>query len=328
MPTLTIGKWNGLKRTSNEAGTFSIVAFDQRDSYRQMLASKTTYREAVKIKQAVVEALSPYASAFLLDPEYGLEPALYLHRTSGLILAVEKSGYSGDATYRRTELYAHWNVAKIKLAGAQAVKLLVYYHPKAGALANEIESLSADIAEQCRNHDLCYFLEPLIYSLDPRLPKASPEFARQRPELICETATRLAATGPDVLKLEFPVDVTFDPDQSRWRDACAALSEASPVPWVLLSAGVEFELFKQQLELACAAGASGFLAGRAIWQEGVSMSPESRQTFLTKTAVPRLHQLTEIVNAHARPWTAFFSPAPLGEESAFAKYGAYSGFHK
>lgn len=321
MATLTIGKWNGLKKSGNEAGTFSIVAFDQRDSYRKMLPSETSYSEAVKIKRAVVEALSPYASAFLLDPEYGLEPALYLHRNSGLILAVEKSGYSGDATYRRTELYEHWNVAKIKLAGAQAVKLLVYYHPQAGQLTEEIEALSADIAKQCRDHDLCYFLEPLIYSLDTRLPKASPEFARQRPELLCETATRLAATGPDVLKLEFPVDVTFDPDRLRWRDACAALSEASPVPWVLLSAGVEFELFEQQLEIACAAGASGFLAGRAIWREGVSMNPESRQAFLTKTAIPRLKRLTELVNAHARPWTAFFSPAPLWQENAFAKYG-------
>lgn len=321
VPTLTIGKWNGLKKASNETGTFSIVAFDQRDSYRQMISSETSYSEAVEIKRTVVEALSPYASAFLLDPEYGLEPALYLHRNSGLILAVEKSGYSGGATHRRTELYAHWNVAKIKLAGAQAVKLLVYYHPKAGKLADEIEALSADIAEQCRNHDLCYFLEPLIYSLDPQLPKASPEFARQRPELICETATRLAATGPDVLKLEFPVDVTFVPDKSRWHDACAALSEASPVPWVLLSAGVEFELFEQQLAIACAAGASGFLAGRAIWQEGVSMNPESRQAFLTKTAVSRLKRLTEITKAYASPWTAFFSPAPLGEENAFAEYG-------
>jgi tagatose 1,6-diphosphate aldolase len=321
MPTLTIGKWNGLKKTSNEAGTFSIVAFDQRDSYRQMLPSNITYSEAVKIKRAIVEALSPYASAFLLDPEYGLEPALYSHRNSGLILALEKSGYSGGATHRRTELYEHWSVAEIKLAGAQAVKLLVYYHPEAGELADEIETLSGDIAEQCRVHDLCYFLEPLIYSLDPRLPKASPEFARQRPELICETVTRLAATGPDVLKLEFPVDVAFDPDKSHWRDACAALSATSPVPWVLLSAGVEFEVFKQQLEIACAAGASGFLAGRAIWQEGVSMSPEARQAFLTQTAVPRLKQLTEIVDAYARPWTAFFSPAPLGEEGAFTKYG-------
>lgn len=100
---LSPGKWLGLKRTSTNSAIFTILAFDQRVSYHKMLPAGTSYETAVTIKREVVEALSAHASAVLLDPEYGLLPALGMARQSGLLLALEKTGYSGDSTHRQAD---------------------------------------------------------------------------------------------------------------------------------------------------------------------------------------------------------------------------------
>lgn len=317
--TLTPGRWRGLVTTSTENHIFTIVAFDQRGSYIKMLPEGTSYDAAVQIKSEVVGSLARNASAVLLDPVYGLGPAMAMPRSSGILYSLEESGYTGDSTYRRMAFFEHWNVKKIKRVGASAIKLLVYYHPDSGTLAAEIEQLVADIIARCRHHDIPLFLEPISYSLDPNVSKSSAEFARTRPDVVRETARRLGALGPDVLKLEFPSDNDFDKDTAAWVDQCRAVSEVCPVPWVLLSAGVDFDVFAQQAEIACEAGASGFLAGRAIWKECVTMSPEGRAAFLENTAAARLKRLSEIAEASARPWTDFYEPLK-GSENWFESY--------
>lgn len=312
---LTPGRWRGLRLTSNTQHVFTIMAFDQRGTFTQMLPADTPYDTAVAIKSEVVRALSPLVSAVLLDTEYGLTAALELPKSSGLLMAVEKSGYSGDSTYRHAEMYPDWNVEKIKRMGAAAVKMLVYYHPGAGALAEEIEALVEDICKQCHEHDLPLFLEPISYSLDANVEKSSAEFAMQRPEIVRETAQRLNRLQPDVLKLEFPVDVDFDSDQNNWRAACEAVSTACDVPWVLLSAGVDYDVFEPQVRVACQSGASGFLAGRAIWKEAIPMTAVDRQGFLAAAGMgaDRLKRLTEITDQYGRPWTDFYQPVTPAE---------------
>ncbi|MDX1994048.1 MAG: tagatose 1,6-diphosphate aldolase [bacterium] len=317
--TITPGRWQGLKRTSAEGDIFTIVAFDQRGTYRRMLPEGTSYETAVEIKSEVVGALSRGASAVLLDNEYGLLPALYMSRTSGLLLAIEKSGYSGDATYRRMEFEPEWTVEKIKRMGGTAVKLLAYYHPHTGELAEEIEDVIRQVAAECHKHDLPIFLEPLAYSLDANVSSTSAEFAVNKPQIVRETAQRLSKTGVDVLKMEFPVDVAHNSNRDEWRAACEALSEVSDIPWVLLSAGVEFETFAEQTRIACEAGASGFLAGRAIWKEAVTMTPSARENFLRETALPRLEKLNEIATQFGRSWTTFYHP-PAAESGWYKSY--------
>ncbi len=306
---LTPGRWLGLKRTGNPQDVFTILAFDQRGSYRKMLPDGTSYDIAVEIKSEIVSALSQDASAVLLDEEYGLVPALRMSRNSGLLLSYEKSGYSGDATYRKIQFNPDWTIAKIKRMGGTAVKLLAYYHPESGALADEIDNVIRQVADECHQHDLPLFLEPLSYSLDANISKESAAFAATRPKVVIETAKRLSKVGADILKLEFPVDVAFDSDKARWQASCEELSSVATIPWVLLSAGVAFETFAEQTQIACRAGASGFLAGRAIWKEAVTMSPVDRRKFLLETAVPRLQQLIQIANDDAKPWTKFYQPA-------------------
>ena len=318
--TLSPGRYRGLKTTSlASADVFGIIAFDQRGSYRKMMPPDSSYAQLVQVKTEIIGALSRDASAILTDPIYGLGPAMQMSPRAGLLLALEKSGYSGDSSYRTTKLIPSWTPEKIRKAGANAVKLMVYYHPDSGALADELEALIRRVVRECHTWDLPVFLEPMSYSMDPGVAKESAVFAEGRAEVVIETARRLSRTGADILKMEFPLDIQFNQDRDQWRSACQRLSEASAVPWVLLSAGVDFEQFKPQVQVACDCGASGFLAGRAIWKEAVAMTAAKRADFLQNVARDRLRQLLVIAAADARPWSDFYG-APESSENWYEAY--------
>jgi len=224
-----------------EGDVFGIIAFDQRGSYRKMMPADAGYETLTQVKREIIGALSIDASAILTDPTYGLNAAMEMSPKAGLLLALEKSGYSGDSSYRKTELIPSWTPEKIRKTGASAVKFMVYYHPDSGALADELEELIRRVVADCHRWDLPVFLEPMSYSLDAAVSKDSAEFAAERSSVVIETARRLSRTGADVLKLEFPLDIKYDQDRRTWQRACAEVSDASAVPWVLLSAGVDFE---------------------------------------------------------------------------------------
>ena len=312
MIELTPGRFRGLKAGSLDGDVFGIVAFDQRGSYRRMMPA-AGYDELVRVKREVCGVLSGAASAVLLDPIYGLPAAMSMSGQSGLVLALEQSGYQGDSSYRRSQLLAGWGPAKVRALGGCAVKLMVYYNPQHADLAAEIECFITEVVTDCHRLDLPVFLEPMSYSLIDGVSKESAEFARERPEIVVETARQLSQTGADVLKLEFPVDIQHQTSVSDWRIACRRVSDVCAVPWVLLSAGVDFEQFKPQLRTACESGASGFLAGRAIWKEAVAMSARERAAFLRDVALSRLRQLLNIAKSEARPWTDFYQVQAFSE---------------
>ncbi len=315
--SLTIGKLRGLQQIANERGIFTMLALDHRGSLRQALnpqaPAQVPYDTMVELKLLLVRVLAPHASAVLLDPVYGAAQAIAswtLPGDTGLIVSLETSGYAGAPTARRTELIPDWSVAKCKLMGASAVKLLLYYRPDSPTAPGQ-EELVASVAESCRVHDIPFLLEPLSYSLDPTgAPKGSPAYARRHPLIVYDTATRLVPLGVDVLKAEFPVDLRYEtPDEAL--SHCRRLSEAIAAPWVLLSAAVDYDLFRRQVEIACKGGASGFLGGRAIWQEIAGLRREEWEEFAATVARERLEQLVAIANAEARPYRPE-SPVPPG----------------
>lgn len=312
---ITPGRYRGLKTASlAHADIFGIVAFDQRGSFRQMMPKGTSHEKLVQVKVEIIEALSRQASAILTDPIYGLYPAMRMSGQSGLIMALEESGYSGDSTYRNVEFLDGWTPEKIRKMGANAVKLLVYYNPQNRELAAELDELIATTVAECHAWDLPVFLEPMSYSKDASVPKDSAAFAEQRPEIVIETVRRLCKTGADVLKLEFPIDIKYNEDQALWRTSCEELSATSSVPWVLLSAGVDYDRFVPQVVTACESGASGFLAGRAIWKEGAPMPADERKRFLDGVATDRLTELINIAGQKSRPWTEFYSPMESSQD--------------
>lgn len=309
----TIGKIRRLQQCATPDGKFVMLALDHRNNLRRSLnpadPDSVTYEQMVAFKQQVVAELAPKATAVLLDPEFGAAQSIasgLMPGRVGLLVAVEATGYSDAPTARRSQVLPGWSVEKIARMGASGVKLLVYYHPEAGNAAEQ-EALVREVSDACRAHDIPFFLEPLSFSIDPAVKKVP---TAERQTVVVETARRLTPLGVDVLKAEFPLDVVAEPDEAVWAEACAELSAASVVPWVLLSAGVTFEQFERQTAIACQNGASGVLAGRAVWQEAAELTPPDRITFLRTTATERMQRLTSIISAFGRPWTGFYADLP------------------
>ncbi len=306
MPTL--GKVYRLQKCATPEGKFVMFALDHRNNLRHALnpaaPDSVTYEQLAPFKQHLTTVMSPTATGILLDPQFGTAPAIannILARSTGLLIALEKTGYVGQPTARRSQTLPDWSIDKIARLGADGVKLLVYYHPEAPNAAEQ-EQLVAQVAESCQAHDLPFFLEPLSFSLDPNLKKL-PSSAKRA--VVVETARRLTLLGVDVLKAEFPLNIADEKDETVWAEACEELSQASAAPWVLLSAGVNFAEFARQTTIACQAGASGVLVGRAVWKEAVSLPEAERDTFLRTVATDRMAQLSGIISQHARPWPDF-----------------------
>jgi tagatose 1,6-diphosphate aldolase len=193
--------------------------------------------------------------------------------------------------------------------GASAVKLLLYYNPGSPTAARQ-EDVVVQAVEECRKHDIPLLVEPMTYHISGGPKKGTPEFAALKPRMVIDTAARIVPLGIDVLKAEFPADSEFESDDSSMLGWCRELSDACGVrPWVLLSAGVAYPMFKRQVEIACAGGASGFLAGRAIWQEVPTLPASEQDAFLHAEACRRLDELTRIANSSGRPWTDVAAPS-------------------
>lgn len=323
---LTPGKVRGLAATSSAGGIFKVLALDHRDSLRVIIDSDNpdaiAAADLTAVKLDLLRELAGEATAVMLDPEYSAAQAIAsraLPGTVGFLAAVEAQGYLGDPTARQTSLLDGWGVDKAKRLGANAIKLLVLYRPDAGAVTETQDRLIARVARECARHDIPLFLEPLAYSTDPEAPTDSAEFAAQRRIIVIDTVRRLGAMGPDVLKVQFPVDTRYEVDRTAWREACQELDETSPVPWALLSAGDPYELFREQVGIACDAGASGFLAGRAIWGEYVAAPAEDRPQLMAELVRPRFVELASIADQTGRDW-AERCRFPEPDERWFAAY--------
>jgi tagatose 1,6-diphosphate aldolase len=297
-----LGTQRGLAQCAMPTGQFAVLALDHRQNLRRELRPEApetvTFEQMVEFKLAVVRALATSASGILLDPEVGGAQAIAtgaLPGSTGLIVAVEATGYEGAAVARRSRVLPGWSVGAVRRLGASAAKLLLYYHPDSPTAAAQ-EELLRSVAEACRNEDLALFVEPLSYGLDGQALAGE-----ARRAVVVETARRLTAIGGDVLKAEFPYDASVV-EEARWDEACAELDAASARPWVLLSGGVDDATFEAQVRVACTRGASGALAGRSIWADAARLSEPARSERLRSFGGERLRRLAEIVREHGRPW--------------------------
>jgi len=306
---ISIGKLRGLQQLADSRGMMTMCAIDHRGALKRALNEKNpdavSYQDMVDFKLDLCQAVAPFASAILLDPEYGVGQAIaagLLPGHKGLLVSMEKTGYTGDSTARITELLPGWSAKKVKKMGASAVKLLIYFRPDLKDVASKQLDLVARLADQCLEEDIAFLVEPVSYPIE-KTRTSSKKFAEIKPGLVIETARQITALPIDVLKAEFPADIKFEQDEGKLLGLCRELNQASRLPWVLLSAGVDFESFRKQVKIACKAGASGFLAGRALWQEGAQIrSRDERMKFFQNTAAPRLKELTEIADIYGKPW--------------------------
>ncbi|HXX43513.1 MAG TPA: tagatose 1,6-diphosphate aldolase [Candidatus Acidoferrales bacterium] len=330
---ITPGKQKGLQAVSDSRGVIAAAAMDQRGSLKSAIAkdkgvdkSAVTSQMLEEFKSAVVRVLTPYASAILLDPEYGLPAAKLRARNAGLLLAYENSGYDNTRPGRLPDLLDVWSVRRLMAAGADCIKILLYYTPFDPPHINDIKHAWIErIGGECTAADVPFFLEFVGYEEDG--DEKSIEFARKKPEIVARSMEEFSKSqyGVDVLKVEVPVnmayvagskackgDAAYTRDQAKdhFRKAAAVAKK----PFIYLSAGVSNEVFNETLELAADAGVkfSGVLCGRATWKDGIPVyakqGVKALEDWLADQGVKNIKNVNERLKA-ASPWFSFYGAA-------------------
>jgi tagatose 1,6-diphosphate aldolase len=329
------GKRKGLEAVCDSHGVIAAVAIDQRSALRTLfaralgIAPENVHAEKlIQFKEAVSRILTPHASAILLDPEYGLSASRQRAKSAGLLLAYEKTGYDKKVPGRLPSLLEYWSVPRLVEAGADCVKVLLYYSNYSSMEINETkQALVMQVGAECAAADIPFFLELVSYA--EGLEEKSIEFARVKPAVV--TAGMAEFSKPryrvDVLKVGIPVNLvhvenspagaeTLYTRQEAKRYFLEA-AEASGVPFLYLSEGVSNATFQFGLELAAEAGApfSGVLCGRATWKDGVTVLVESGmaalEAWLGREGVRNIENINRLVQ-FATPWFAFHRASAAG----------------
>ena len=319
---LTPGKLSGLKKVSTERGIIAAAAMDQRGSLKKALAKDKgdlTDRDLEEFKSLVTEVLTPHASAILLDPEWGLPASKRRSRNAGLLLAYEKTGYDKTGPGRLPDLLDHWSARRLKEAGADCVKILLYYTPFDPKEINDQKHAWVErIGDECRSNDIPFFLEFVGY--EEGADEKGFDFAKKKPEVVKGSMAEFTKDryGVDVMKVEVPVNMKFvegarcyagqkayskQEAMNHFREAARAATK----PFIYLSAGVSNAEFTESLELAGESGVkfNGVLCGRATWKDGIPIyskeGPEAFRKWLQNQGVKNINNVNEKLKA-ATPW--------------------------
>jgi tagatose 1,6-diphosphate aldolase len=328
---LTPGKLKGLKAVSNERGVIAAAAMDQRGSLQKSLAKEKggEVSDAMmeEFKSLVAEVLTPHASAILLDPEWGLPAAKRRAKNAGLLLAYEKTGYDKTGPGRLPDLLDHWSGRRLKEAGADCVKILLYYTPFDPKPINEIKHAWVErLGDECRANDIPFFLEFVGY--EEGADEKGLQYAKKKPQIVTESMREFSKEryGVDVLKVEVPVNMKFVEGAKAYggqkayskQEAMKLFLEAATVatkPFIYLSAGVSNAEFTEALELAGESGVkfNGVLCGRATWKDGIPIyakqGAEAFRKWLQDQGVKNIENVNQRLKA-AKPWYPIYGVEP------------------
>lgn len=295
-----------LARLSTDGGVLAVLAIDHRDSLRVVIdpdqPDEVPSDAIVAFKRDVVEGAASAATGVMLEPEYSI-PGLVgaLPDDVGFFAALEAQGYGADPYVRVTALLEDWSVEQAVEAGASGVKLLIFYTPDVPEAADQQDELVQRVAREAAAFDVPFLLEPLAYPATPEQAADPALMGAAHTDLVLETAARLTGLGATVLKMQFPAHPDHDPPD-EWAAACAELDGMVAEPWAVLSAGVSYDVFKHQVEIASAAGASGFMVGRAAWGELAGRPPAERRVLASGLVRSRISELRSIADTTGRPW--------------------------
>lgn len=276
-----------LRKTLNDQRVIAALAIDQRGAMKKMITKykeEATSEDIIEFKTLVSKELTPYTSSILLDPEYGLPAAKQKDPESGLLLAYEKTGYDATVPGRLPDILDVWSVRRLKEAGADACKFLLYYDVDEAEEINEQKHAFIErLGSECVAEELPFFLELVSYDA-AGLDANSAEYAKVKPHKVNDMMTIFSDENyhVDVLKVEVPVNMNFVEGYAKGEvvyskeEAAtyyAEQSAATELPFIFLSAGVSAALFRETLRFAKAAGSTfnGVLCGRATWADGVEV---------------------------------------------------------
>ncbi len=328
---LTPGKLAGLKRVSTGKGVIAAAAMDQRGSLQKSLAKEkgSEVGDAMmeEFKTLVTEVLTPHASAILLDPEWGLPASKHRAKNAGLLLAYEKTGYDKTGPGRLPDLLDHWSVRRLKEAGADCLKILLYYTPFDPQPINDIKHAWVErLGDECRANDIPFFLEFVAY--EEGVDEKGPEFAKKKPEAVIGSMKEFTKDryGVDVMKVEVPVNMKFvegaksfkGPAAYTKKEAMDLFRKAASVatkPFIYLSAGVSNSEFTEALELAAESGVkfNGVLCGRATWKDGIPIyakqGADAFRKWLETEGVKNIENVNERLKG-ATSWHSMYEVEP------------------
>ncbi len=327
---MTRGKFEGINAIADTRGIVRAAAMDQRGSLQKAIAKArggdVSAADLSEFKTLVTEVLTPYASAILLDPEFGLPAIAHRAPGTGVLLAYEKTGYDATVKGRLPDLLLDWSVRRLVAAGANAIKILLYYDPDDTAEINTIKHAFIErVGAECRAYDVPFFLEPVTYSDEIGDDKGL-AFAKAKPGKVLRYMQEFSSPqyGVDVLKVEVPVNMRFVEGAQANTDGQVAYTReeakrffreaaaATRVPFIYLSAGVTDEVFRETLLLAAEAGTafSGVLCGRATWQDGIPIyareGAAGLRSWLSDRGVQNIQALNAVLVNGAKPWWDFY----------------------
>ncbi len=320
---LTPGKLAGMKNVSNDRGVIAAAAMDQRGSLKKALGADAGDKELEEFKIYVTEVLTKHASAILLDPEWGLPAAKRRAKGSGLLLAYEKTGYDKQLPGRLPDLLDLWSAKRLKEAGADCVKILLYYTPYDGQKVNDHKHAWAErIGDECRANDIPFFLELVGYK--EGMDEKSADFAKLKPEVVARSMEEFTKDryGVDVLKVEIPINMQFVEGSRSFKgtkvyskkealDHYRAAAGTTSKPFIYLSAGVSNPEFIEDLEFAAEAGVkfNGVLCGRATWKDGIPIFAQQGgkafEAWLNDEGVKNINNVNNALKA-ATPWYSIY----------------------
>ncbi len=294
MENMTPGKIRGIDELCTDEGVFAVLAIDHRDSFRAVIEGDVSNEEITQFKTELVSGVGAQASGVMLEPEYSLPQLVNsgaVKGSQGFMAALEAQGYMQDPWAGPTTVLDGWSVEAAKNMGASAAKLLLPYHPDRPEHAEAQRDFVTQIAAKCAQVDLALLVEPVAFGMPNE----------RRGEIVLETVRQLTDLPIDVMKIEFPGNPD---DADGWADACAAVDAACRQPWVLLSSGVTFEAYRDQLAVAFANGCSGFTGGRAVWRPATDAAVEQRAEAISGVVSDQFAELRALAVATATPWRA------------------------
>lgn len=317
----TVGLHRRMARISGADGLIRTIAIDHPDNYLLLFdedISQVSFEEVVESKLEMIAELTKHATSVLADPVWSFGQSIVtgaLPGDVGLITGIEDLYYTPDTSPvgfdTDLRLRQGWGPAKLSALGVDAAKLVVFHREdQDGAQVVRQHEVVADMARECHDVGLPLIVEPLWFPVAGE-DLADPVVRERRRRSVIGSARTFHEDGVDIMKVEFPVLDLADLDACH--QACADLDEAIDGPWVLLSAGVTFEGFRTQIDVAADHGCSGFMAGRAIWGDAVGRLGAEQRAQGAALAARRLDELAEVLEGRGAPaWT----PVPAADAAA------------
>ncbi len=317
MAELSPGKLWGLRRMADAKGRFKMLAVDQRPPIKNPIREKrglkdAPYDDVAGFKLMLVEELQRQSSALLLDPHFALPRGFKLvDPAKGLIITLEDSIFQEMPGGRLSAPIDDWSVAKIKRCGGDAVKVLAWYRPDADtSVLKHQKDFTARIGEACAKYDIPFLFELLVYPLSGDAHQTTDyiEMQGKHADHVLESVREFAKPkyGVDVFKLESPIPAKgiAGAERKATQKLFDEMGALAARPWVMLSAGAGMDDFEIVLDYAYKAGASGYLAGRAIWSEPFKAFPDWNKIRqgLQDDSLPYMVRLNRLTDKKALPW--------------------------